>query len=50
MNILKGLLEVVGGVAAGLILGLFLCLFPSSDQVRPAQKQPVTDHNKIRPV
>uniref|UniRef100_A0A3B5M274 Cation/H+ exchanger transmembrane domain-containing protein n=1 Tax=Xiphophorus couchianus TaxID=32473 RepID=A0A3B5M274_9TELE len=32
MNILKGLLEVVGGVAAGLILGLFLCLFPSSDQ------------------
>ncbi|XP_065808351.1 sodium/hydrogen exchanger 9B2-like [Labrus bergylta] len=32
MNILKGLLEVVGGVMAGLILGLFLCLFPSSDQ------------------
>uniref|UniRef100_A0A087YFB9 Cation/H+ exchanger transmembrane domain-containing protein n=1 Tax=Poecilia formosa TaxID=48698 RepID=A0A087YFB9_POEFO len=32
MNILKGLLEVVGGVAAGLILGLLLCLFPSSDQ------------------
>uniref|UniRef100_A0A3Q2TWB8 Sodium/hydrogen exchanger 9B2-like n=1 Tax=Fundulus heteroclitus TaxID=8078 RepID=A0A3Q2TWB8_FUNHE len=32
MNILKGLLEVVGGVLAGLILGLFLCLFPSNDQ------------------
>lgn len=34
MNILKGLLEVVGGVIAGLILGLFLCCFPSKDQVR----------------
>ncbi|XP_072232574.1 sodium/hydrogen exchanger 9B2 [Leuresthes tenuis] len=32
MNILKGLLEVVGGVIAGLVLGLFLCLFPSKDQ------------------
>uniref|UniRef100_A0A3P9PGI7 Cation/H+ exchanger transmembrane domain-containing protein n=1 Tax=Poecilia reticulata TaxID=8081 RepID=A0A3P9PGI7_POERE len=32
MNILKGLLEVVGGVGAGLVLGLLLCLFPSSDQ------------------
>ncbi|XP_042368223.1 sodium/hydrogen exchanger 9B2-like [Plectropomus leopardus] len=32
MNILKGLLEVVGGVIAGLVLGLFLCCFPSSDQ------------------
>ncbi|XP_060951675.1 sodium/hydrogen exchanger 9B2 [Limanda limanda] len=32
MNILKGLLEVVGGVIAGLILGLFLCCFPSKDQ------------------
>nr|XP_046237395.1 sodium/hydrogen exchanger 9B2 isoform X2 [Scatophagus argus] len=32
MNILKGLLEVVGGVIAGLILGLFLCYFPSKDQ------------------
>ncbi|XP_033962134.1 sodium/hydrogen exchanger 9B2 [Pseudochaenichthys georgianus] len=32
MNILKGLLEVVGGVIAGLILGLFLCCFPSNDQ------------------
>ncbi|MEQ2313249.1 Sodium/hydrogen exchanger 9B2, partial [Ameca splendens] len=32
MNILKGLLEVVGGIIAGLILGLFLCLFPSNDQ------------------
>ncbi|XP_024865895.1 sodium/hydrogen exchanger 9B2 [Kryptolebias marmoratus] len=32
MNILKGLLEVVGGVVAGLILGLFLGLFPSRDQ------------------
>ncbi|XP_028254755.1 sodium/hydrogen exchanger 9B2 [Parambassis ranga] len=31
-NILKGLLEVVGGVTAGLILGLFLSLFPSNDQ------------------
>ncbi|XP_068164470.1 sodium/hydrogen exchanger 9B2 isoform X2 [Antennarius striatus] len=32
MNILKGLLEVVGGVVAGLILGLFLTWFPSEDQ------------------
>ncbi|XP_076581659.1 sodium/hydrogen exchanger 9B2 [Chaetodon auriga] len=32
MNILKGVLEVVGGVIAGLILGLFLCCFPSKDQ------------------
>ncbi|XP_035519655.1 sodium/hydrogen exchanger 9B2-like [Morone saxatilis] len=32
MNILKGLLEVVGGVIAGLILGLFLYCFPSKDQ------------------
>ncbi|XP_070786264.1 sodium/hydrogen exchanger 9B2 [Enoplosus armatus] len=32
MNILKGLLEVVGGVIAGLILGLFLTCFPSKDQ------------------
>ncbi|KAM7376861.1 hypothetical protein PAMA_013569 [Pampus argenteus] len=32
MNILKGLLEVVGGMVAGLILGLFLCCFPSRDQ------------------
>ncbi|XP_038128243.1 sodium/hydrogen exchanger 9B2 isoform X1 [Cyprinodon tularosa] len=32
MNILKGLMEVVGGIIAGLILGLFLCLFPSNDQ------------------
>lgn len=34
MNILKGLLEVVGGIIAGLILGLFLSCFPSKDQVR----------------
>lgn len=32
MNVLKGLLEVVGGIVAGLLVGLFLCLFPSSDQ------------------
>ncbi|XP_058480590.1 sodium/hydrogen exchanger 9B2 [Solea solea] len=32
MNILKGLLEVVGGVVAGMILGLFLYFFPSKDQ------------------
>ncbi|XP_029696344.1 sodium/hydrogen exchanger 9B2-like isoform X4 [Takifugu rubripes] len=32
MNVLKGLLEVGGGVVAGLILGLFLCCFPSRDQ------------------
>ncbi|XP_029943281.1 sodium/hydrogen exchanger 9B2 [Salarias fasciatus] len=32
MNILKGVLEVVGGVVAGLLLGLFLCCFPSTDQ------------------
>ncbi|KAM3590605.1 uncharacterized protein V6R79_012463 [Siganus canaliculatus] len=31
MNILKGLLEVVGGILAGLVLGLFLCCFPSRD-------------------
>lgn len=34
MNILKGLLEVLGGVIAGLILGVFLCYFPSKDQVK----------------
>ena len=33
MNILKGLLEVVGGVVAGLVLGLLLCCLPSRDQV-----------------
>uniref|UniRef100_A0A669F371 Cation/H+ exchanger transmembrane domain-containing protein n=1 Tax=Oreochromis niloticus TaxID=8128 RepID=A0A669F371_ORENI len=32
MNILKGLLEVVGGIVAGMILGMFLCCFPSNDQ------------------
>uniref|UniRef100_A0A3Q4B919 Cation/H+ exchanger transmembrane domain-containing protein n=1 Tax=Mola mola TaxID=94237 RepID=A0A3Q4B919_MOLML len=32
MNILKGLLEVVGGIIAGLVLGLFLCCLPSNDQ------------------
>ncbi|XP_061565826.1 sodium/hydrogen exchanger 9B2 isoform X2 [Cololabis saira] len=32
MNVLKGLLEVVGGIVAGLVLGLFLCFFPSNDQ------------------
>ncbi|KAM4611743.1 sodium/hydrogen exchanger 9B2 [Polymixia lowei] len=32
MNLLKGLLEVVGGMVAGLILGLFICWFPSKDQ------------------
>ncbi|XP_028998806.3 sodium/hydrogen exchanger 9B2 [Betta splendens] len=32
MNILKGLLEVGGGVTAGLLLGCFLSLFPSNDQ------------------
>ncbi|XP_047442665.1 sodium/hydrogen exchanger 9B2 [Mugil cephalus] len=32
MNILKGVLEVVGGIIAGLIVGLFLCFFPSNDQ------------------
>ncbi|XP_034722024.1 sodium/hydrogen exchanger 9B2-like, partial [Etheostoma cragini] len=32
MNILKGLLEVVGGVIAGLILGLLLCCVPGKDQ------------------
>lgn len=37
MNVLKGLLEVVGGVLAGLILGLFLCCFPSRDQVSPSR-------------
>jgi len=33
MNLLKGLLEVAGGVVAGLILGALLCWFPSDDQV-----------------
>ncbi|KAL0970532.1 hypothetical protein UPYG_G00243360 [Umbra pygmaea] len=32
MNILKGVLEVVGGSVAGLLLGLFICFFPSLDQ------------------
>ncbi|XP_042256686.1 sodium/hydrogen exchanger 9B2-like [Thunnus maccoyii] len=32
LNVLKGLLEVVGGIIAGLILGLFLWCFPSNDQ------------------
>ncbi|KAF1381127.1 hypothetical protein PFLUV_G00171300 [Perca fluviatilis] len=32
MNILKGLLEVVGGVVAGLILGLFLWFVPGNNQ------------------
>ncbi|XP_026019250.1 sodium/hydrogen exchanger 9B2-like isoform X1 [Astatotilapia calliptera] len=32
MNILKGLLEVVGGIVAGMILGMFLYCFPSNDQ------------------
>ncbi|KAK2899409.1 hypothetical protein Q8A73_012538 [Channa argus] len=32
MNVLKGLLEVAGGIIAGLILGLFLSFFPSKDQ------------------
>ncbi|KAM3857458.1 sodium/hydrogen exchanger 9B2 [Diretmus argenteus] len=32
MNLLKGLLEVVGGMVAGLILGVFICCFPSKDQ------------------
>ncbi|KAM9699222.1 sodium/hydrogen exchanger 9B2-like isoform 2-T2 [Menidia menidia] len=32
MNVVWGLLEVGGGVLAGLLLGLFLCFFPSEDQ------------------
>nr|XP_057921713.1 sodium/hydrogen exchanger 9B2 [Doryrhamphus excisus] len=32
MNVLKGLLEVVGGIVSGLLVGMFLCLFPSVDQ------------------
>ncbi|KAI4905858.1 hypothetical protein NFI96_021769 [Prochilodus magdalenae] len=31
-NILRGLLEIVGAMAAGLVFGLFLRCFPSSDQ------------------
>ena len=36
MNLLKGVLEVVGGVVAGLLLGAFISFFPSDDQVRPS--------------
>ncbi|KAM9833983.1 sodium/hydrogen exchanger 9B2 isoform 2-T4 [Syngnathus typhle] len=32
MSILKGLLEVVGGVVGGILVGIFLCFFPSVDQ------------------
>ncbi|XP_034020167.1 sodium/hydrogen exchanger 9B2-like [Thalassophryne amazonica] len=32
MNILKGLLEVVGGIIVGVVLGVFLWCFPSDDQ------------------
>ncbi|XP_046873499.1 sodium/hydrogen exchanger 9B2-like [Hypomesus transpacificus] len=32
MNILKGLLEVFGGTVVGLLLGIFICFFPSKDQ------------------
>ncbi|XP_077444848.1 sodium/hydrogen exchanger 9B2 isoform X2 [Stigmatopora argus] len=32
MSILKGLLEVAGGIVAGSLLGFFLCLFPGGDQ------------------
>ncbi|CAL8326133.1 unnamed protein product [Lota lota] len=32
MNLLKGVLEVVGGVVAGLLLGAFISWFPSNDQ------------------
>ncbi|XP_062305742.1 sodium/hydrogen exchanger 9B2-like [Osmerus eperlanus] len=32
MNILKGLLEVLGGTVVGLLLGIFICFFPSQDQ------------------
>lgn len=32
MNILKGVLEVVGGMGVGLLLGIFICFFPSQDQ------------------
>ncbi|KAL4618216.1 mitochondrial sodium/hydrogen exchanger 9B2-like [Arapaima gigas] len=31
-NLLKGILEVAGGMVAGLLLGCFLCFFPSEDQ------------------
>ncbi|XP_049617369.1 sodium/hydrogen exchanger 9B2 isoform X1 [Syngnathus scovelli] len=32
MSILKGLLEVIGGVVGGILVGIFLCFFPSVDQ------------------
>ncbi|KAM6949222.1 sodium/hydrogen exchanger 9B2-like [Aplochiton taeniatus] len=32
MNVLKGVLEVVGGMVVGLLMGLFLCFIPSNDQ------------------
>ncbi|XP_077355998.1 sodium/hydrogen exchanger 9B2 isoform X1 [Festucalex cinctus] len=32
MSVLKGLLEVVGGVVGGVLVGIFLCFFPSMDQ------------------
>uniref|UniRef100_A0A3Q2Y7Z5 Mitochondrial sodium/hydrogen exchanger 9B2-like n=1 Tax=Hippocampus comes TaxID=109280 RepID=A0A3Q2Y7Z5_HIPCM len=32
MSVLKGLLEVAGGVLGGILVGVFLCFFPSADQ------------------
>ncbi|CAF90332.1 unnamed protein product, partial [Tetraodon nigroviridis] len=36
MSVLRGLMEVGGGVLAGLLLGLLLCCLPSQEQVSPA--------------
>ncbi|XP_048092314.1 sodium/hydrogen exchanger 9B2 [Alosa alosa] len=38
-NLLKGLLEVVGGIVAGLLLGLFIHFFPSDDQAELVQRR-----------
>ncbi|KAL2079382.1 hypothetical protein ACEWY4_025126 [Coilia grayii] len=38
-NLLKGVLEVVGGIVAGLLLGLFIHLFPSDDQAELVQRR-----------
>lgn len=38
-NVLRGVLEVAVGIAAGGILGMFIRYFPSHDQVKTQQKK-----------